>query len=84
MRRGNSEAVKSRVRDYTLPVKKANRDVKMQIYKKNEPISGDSSAIVSLLLGTREIIISLLQSIFSFLSKQLVGQKSSKWSLACT
>ncbi|KAJ3690853.1 hypothetical protein LUZ61_020017 [Rhynchospora tenuis] len=80
-RRGDLEASKSKLRDYSLIVKKANRDVKMQIFNKNEYPEGDSLAIVSFLLETRAITISVLQSIFVYLERQIVSQKSSKWSL---
>ncbi|KAJ1693019.1 hypothetical protein LUZ63_009717 [Rhynchospora breviuscula] len=80
-RRGDLEASKSKLRDYNLILKKANRDVKMQQYKKNEYPEEDSLAVVSLLLETREITISVLQSIFFYLSRQIVSQKSSKWYL---
>ncbi|KAJ4774943.1 hypothetical protein LUZ62_059200 [Rhynchospora pubera] len=80
-RRGDLEASKRKLRDYSLILKKASRDVKMQQYKKNEYPERDSLAVVSLLLETREITISVLQSIFFYLSRQIVSQKSSKWSL---
>jgi Arabidopsis protein of unknown function len=80
-RRGDSLAVKNKIRDYILITKKATKDVKSQICRNNESADADSLAVVSLLLETREITISLLQSIFSYLSSQLVSQKTSKWSL---
>ncbi|KAJ4803974.1 hypothetical protein LUZ62_016540 [Rhynchospora pubera] len=80
-RRGDLEALKRKLRDYSLILKKASRDVKMQQYKKNEYPERDSLAVVSLLLETREITISVLQSTFFYLSRQIVSQKSSKWSL---
>ncbi|KAJ1693020.1 hypothetical protein LUZ63_009718 [Rhynchospora breviuscula] len=80
-RRGDSETMKNKLRDYNLIVKKANRDVKMQIFNKNESAEGNSLPVFSLLLEAREITISVLQSIFSHLSGQIVSQKSSKWSL---
>jgi Arabidopsis protein of unknown function len=76
VRRGDSEAMKSRVRYYNLLVKKANRNLKMQIYKKNESASGESLAIVSLLLKSREITHSLLQSIFHSYQNKLSGQRA--------
>ncbi|KAJ4774944.1 hypothetical protein LUZ62_059201 [Rhynchospora pubera] len=80
-RRGDLEAIKRKLRDYNLIVKKANRDVKIQLFNKNESSEGESLAVVSLLLETREITISMLQYIFIYLSKQIVSEKSSKWSL---
>ncbi|KAJ4774946.1 hypothetical protein LUZ62_059203 [Rhynchospora pubera] len=80
-RRGDLESSKRKLRDYSLILKKANRDVKMQLFKKNEYPEGDSLAIVLLLLETREITLSVLQSIFFYLSRHIVSQKSSKWSL---
>ncbi|KAJ4776907.1 hypothetical protein LUZ62_061164 [Rhynchospora pubera] len=78
-RRGDLEAFKCKLRDYNLIVKKASRDLKMQIFNKNESPEGDSLAVISLLLESREITISVLQSIFSYLSRQIVDQKSIKW-----
>jgi Arabidopsis protein of unknown function len=80
-RRGDSQAMKRKIRDYSLIIKKATKDVKSQICKNNESADADSLAVISLLLETREITISLLQSIFSYLSRQIVRQKTSKWSL---
>ncbi|KAJ3690849.1 hypothetical protein LUZ61_020013 [Rhynchospora tenuis] len=80
-RRGDLETVKRKVGDYNLIIKKANRDVKMQILNKNESAEGDSLAVISHLMETREITISVLQSIFSYLSRQISGKKSSKWSI---
>jgi Arabidopsis protein of unknown function len=80
-RRGDSQVVKSKVRDYSLVVKKATKDVKRQICKNNESADADSLVVVSLLLETRQITISLLQSIFSFLARQIVRQKTNKWFL---
>ncbi|KAJ4776915.1 hypothetical protein LUZ62_061172 [Rhynchospora pubera] len=74
-RRGDLEAIKSKLRDYTLVVKKANRDVKIQMFNKNESSEGESLAVVSLLLDTREITISMLQSIFIYLSKKIVSKR---------
>ncbi|KAJ4776906.1 hypothetical protein LUZ62_061163 [Rhynchospora pubera] len=80
-RRGDLEALKSKLRGYRVIVKKANRDVKMQKLNKNEYPEGDSFAVVSFLLETRVITISVLQSIFVYLAREIVSQKSSKWSL---
>ncbi|KAJ3690850.1 hypothetical protein LUZ61_020014 [Rhynchospora tenuis] len=80
-RRGDLEASKSKLKSYNLILKKANRDVKIHMFNKNESPEGDSLAVASLLLETREITIFVLQSIFVYLSRQIVSQKSSKWSL---
>ncbi|KAJ1693010.1 hypothetical protein LUZ63_009708 [Rhynchospora breviuscula] len=80
-RRGDLEASKSKLKDYNLILKKANRDVKMHLFNKNESPEGNSLAVVSLFLEAREITISVLQSIFVYLARQIVRQKSSKWSL---
>ncbi|KAJ1693008.1 hypothetical protein LUZ63_009706 [Rhynchospora breviuscula] len=80
-RRGDLVASKCKLRDYNLIVKKASRDLKMQIFNKNESPEGDSLVVISLLLESREITISVLQSIFSYLSRQIIDQKSSKWSI---
>jgi Arabidopsis protein of unknown function len=80
IRKGDSEAIKSKVRDYSLITKKANKNVRW-ICKNNESADGDYLAVISILSEIREITISLLQSIFSYLSRQLVAQKTSTWSL---
>ncbi|KAJ3690842.1 hypothetical protein LUZ61_020006 [Rhynchospora tenuis] len=80
-RRGDSETMKSKLRDYNLTLKKANRDINTQIFNKDKSAEGDSLPVVSPLLETREITITVLQSIFSHLSGEIVSQKSSKWSL---
>ncbi|KAJ3690848.1 hypothetical protein LUZ61_020012 [Rhynchospora tenuis] len=81
IRRGESKSMKSTARDYTILVKKANKDLRKQIAKKSESADKDSSTVFSLLFETRQITISLLQSIFSYLSQQIVSEKSSNWSL---
>ncbi|KAJ3692867.1 hypothetical protein LUZ60_011962 [Juncus effusus] len=75
------DTVKSKRRDYIHLVKKSTKDVKKHVFGKSEPIEDKVSAAFGLLMDAREITISLFQSIFSYLSKQLVGQKTSKWSL---
>ncbi|KAJ3690844.1 hypothetical protein LUZ61_020008 [Rhynchospora tenuis] len=63
-RRGDLDASKTKIRDYNVILKKANRDATMQMFNKNESPEGDSLAVVSLLLETRDITIAVLQSIF--------------------
>jgi Arabidopsis protein of unknown function len=79
-RQDDSEAIKSKARDYILIIMTANKDAS-QICKNNESANGDLLAIISLLSVIREITISLLQFIFSYLSRQLDMQKTSNWSL---
>jgi Arabidopsis protein of unknown function len=79
-RQDDSEAIKSKARDYILIIMTANKDAR-QICKNNESANGDSLAIISLLSEIREITISLLQFIFSYLSRQLDMQKTRNWSL---
>ncbi|XP_078173950.1 uncharacterized protein LOC144567657 [Carex rostrata] len=78
IKRGESKIIKSRVLLYNQLVKKANKDVKKQVAKISESMSGDALAIVLLLSETRDITISLLRSVFPSLSKQAVSGKTGK------
>ncbi|XP_078174112.1 uncharacterized protein LOC144567807 [Carex rostrata] len=78
IRRGESETIKSRVLFYNQLVKKANKDVKKQVVRKNKSMTGDVLAIILLMSETRDITVSLLQSVFSCLSKQAVSDKTGK------
>jgi hypothetical protein len=80
IRRGESETIKSRLFSYNQLVKKANKDLKKQLAGKNEFMSGYASSVVSILSETRDITIYLLLSVFSFLSKQAVVDKTGIWS----
>jgi Arabidopsis protein of unknown function len=80
LRRGEYEDMRTTIRNYILSVKKANKDAKKSVItKKSESTLVDSSIVVVLLLEVREVTISLLQSLFSFLPKQIFKQKTSKW-----
>ncbi|XP_072965116.1 uncharacterized protein [Typha angustifolia] len=89
LRREGASAVESKLQAYIRFVKKANKDVKKQMGGKCGSISqnkedNDLFVVVKMLTEAREITISLLQSVLSFLSKQLVKPKTSKWSLVST
>ncbi|KAJ3692855.1 hypothetical protein LUZ60_011950 [Juncus effusus] len=79
LRRCESVALKSKTRNYIHLVKKSCKDVKIQLPRRSESIDGEASAVFGIMRDAREIAISLLQSLFSFLLKQIVGQKTSKW-----
>ncbi|KAJ3692865.1 hypothetical protein LUZ60_011960 [Juncus effusus] len=83
LRRRGSEAVKGKTRDYVYLVNKASKDLKNQTSSKTESKEG-TATVLALLRDAREITISLLQSLFAFLSKQIIGQKTSKWSIVST
>ncbi|KAJ1693011.1 hypothetical protein LUZ63_009709 [Rhynchospora breviuscula] len=53
IRRGESKPIKSIARDYTLLIKKANKDLRKQIAKKSESADKDSSTVFSLFIETR-------------------------------
>ncbi|KAJ1693015.1 hypothetical protein LUZ63_009713 [Rhynchospora breviuscula] len=80
IRRGEIMTMKSRVSAYIQLVKKANKDVKKNISRKSKSMAG-SSAVVLVLSEARDIVASLLQSVFSFLLKQSMSEKNVKWSL---
>ncbi|KAJ3690845.1 hypothetical protein LUZ61_020009 [Rhynchospora tenuis] len=80
IRRGEIMTMKSRMRDYIQLVKKANKDVKKNISRKSKSIDG-CSAVLLLLNEARDIVASLLQSVFALLLKQSMSEKSAKWSL---
>ncbi|KAJ3692866.1 hypothetical protein LUZ60_011961 [Juncus effusus] len=79
LRRCGSKSMKSKKRDCIQLVKKATKDVKKQTIRRSESIKGDSEVLV-LLKDARAVTISLFESLFSFLSKQITWQKSGKWS----
>ncbi|XP_072981239.1 uncharacterized protein [Typha angustifolia] len=88
LRREDDAAIESKVRAYTRLVKKASKDIKklMSSPKYCGAISHvkddqDPSNAIRTLMEAREITISLLQSILSFLSTRMVRQKTSRWSL---
>ncbi|KAJ3690847.1 hypothetical protein LUZ61_020011 [Rhynchospora tenuis] len=80
IRRGEMMTMNSRVRDYIQLVKNANKDVKKNISRKSKSMAG-CSAVVLLLSEARDVVASLLQSVFSFLLKQSMSEKSVKSSL---
>ncbi|KAJ4803980.1 hypothetical protein LUZ62_016546 [Rhynchospora pubera] len=80
IRRGENMTMKSRVSAYIQLVKKANKDVKKNISMKSKSMAG-TSPVVLLLSEARDIVASLLQSVFSFLLKQSMSEKNVKWSL---
>ncbi|XP_073012286.1 uncharacterized protein [Typha latifolia] len=85
LRRGDA-AIESKVQAYIRSGKKANKDIKKQIGSKsgaNSTIKEDQglSNAICLLTEAREITISFLQTILTFLSTRMVKPKTSKWSL---
>jgi Arabidopsis protein of unknown function len=82
IRRGESKAIKSSVRDLSNLVKKACKDVKKYVPRKGESLDEESLACASLIMETRELTLSLLQAVFSSFTKQIVQEKCSKWSLS--
>ncbi|XP_072965135.1 uncharacterized protein [Typha angustifolia] len=86
LRREGASAIERKFQAYIRFTKKANKDVKKQMGDKCGYISQNKSdndlfIVVRLLTEAREITISLLQSVLSFLSKKMVKPKTSKWSL---
>ncbi|KAJ3692858.1 hypothetical protein LUZ60_011953 [Juncus effusus] len=81
VRRCSSEAMKSKAKDYIHLVKKSSKYLNKQVGRKSESIEGDSLETLGLVREAREIAVSLLQSVLVFFSKQIVSQKTSKWSL---
>jgi hypothetical protein len=68
--------MRTTIRKCTLSVKTANKDGKKSvIVKKSESTLVDSSD-VALFLLVREVTISLLQSLLSFMPKQIVMQRA--------
>ena len=82
IRRGESKATKSSVRDLSNLVKKACKDVKKHNSRKSESLDGGSLACASLIMEARELTFSLVQAAFSSLAEQTIEQSCSKWSLA--
>jgi Arabidopsis protein of unknown function len=77
LRRGEYEEMRTTIRKCTLSVKTANKDGKKSvIVKKSESTLVDSSDVALFLLEVREVTISLLQSLPSFMPKQIVMQRA--------
>ncbi|KAJ4776908.1 hypothetical protein LUZ62_061165 [Rhynchospora pubera] len=77
IRRGEMMTMRSRVRDYIQLVKKANKDVKKNISRKSKSLDG-CSAVVLLLSESRDIVASLLQSVFFIFVKTINERKECK------
>ncbi|XP_078174100.1 uncharacterized protein LOC144567792 [Carex rostrata] len=82
IRRGESKATKSSVRDLSNLVKKACKDVKKHNSRKSESLDGGSLACASLIMEARKLTFSLLQAVFSSFAEHTIEQKCSKLSLA--
>ncbi|XP_072974388.1 uncharacterized protein [Typha angustifolia] len=84
LRREGAAAIANKVQTYIRFAKKANKDVKRQIGNKfTSSIKEDCDLLlaVRLLIEAREFTMSLLQSVFSLVSNQIIKPKTSKWSL---
>ncbi|XP_073012211.1 uncharacterized protein [Typha latifolia] len=85
LRRGGEATVGSKVQAFARLTKKANKDIKKQTTKcgSSSPLNEDcdSLKVVRLLVEAREITMSFFQLVLSFLAKQMIKPKTSKWSL---
>ncbi|XP_072972346.1 uncharacterized protein [Typha angustifolia] len=85
LRRGGEAAMGSKVQAFARLAKKANKDIKKQTTKcgSSSPLHEDcdSLKVVRLLVEAREITMSFFQSVLSYLAKQMIKPKTSKWSL---
>jgi Arabidopsis protein of unknown function len=82
IRRGESKATKSCVTDFTNLVKKACKDVKKHVSKKNGSFDGGSFTCASLIMEAKELAFFLLQAVFASLLEHIAKRKCSNWSLA--
>nr|CAD1821226.1 unnamed protein product [Ananas comosus var. bracteatus] len=87
VRRGDEAAIESKVQAFIRASKKVNKEAKKQmdhdkfaaLYATKE--DRDQSAAIQILIKAREVTVSVLQSVLSFLSTRIVKPKTSKWSL---
>lgn len=86
LRRADDAAIESKMQALLRLTKKANKDINKQISKNRGATAHskedhDLPTTVKLLKESREITVSLLESVISFLSTKMVKPKTSKWSL---
>nr|CAD1821276.1 unnamed protein product [Ananas comosus var. bracteatus] len=87
VRRGDEAAIESKVQAFIRASKKVNQEAKKQMdHNQCAVLSAtkedrDQSAAIQILIKAREVTVSVLQSVLSFLSTRIVKPKTSKWSL---
>ncbi|XP_020080015.1 uncharacterized protein LOC109703706 [Ananas comosus] len=87
VRRGDEAAIESKVQAFIRARKKVNKEAKKQmdhdkfaaLYATKE--DRGQSAAIQILIKAREVTVTVLQSVLSFLSTRIVKLKTSKWSL---
>nr|CAD1821272.1 unnamed protein product [Ananas comosus var. bracteatus] len=87
VRRGDEAAIEGKVQAFIRASKKVNKEAKKQmdhdkfaaLYATKE--DRDQSAAIQILIKAREVTVTVLQSVLSFLSTRIVKPKTSKWSL---